>query len=88
MGTDGVRWGWNGVSQVFATWAIAPGISACFGAIVFTLARFAVLERKNSVKYALYSLPIWFGITAGCLTMLIVWKGSESSRMFLPPNSY
>lgn len=37
LGTDGVQWGWNGVSQVFAAWAIAPGIAGCFGAIIFTI---------------------------------------------------
>lgn len=81
VGVDGVQWGWNGVAQVFATWAIAPGIAGCFGAIVFTLARFAILERKNSTKYALISLPIWFGVTAAVLTMLIVWKGTPSLNL-------
>lgn len=81
VGVDGVQWGWNGVSQVFATWAIAPGIAGCFGAIVFTIARFAILERKNSVKFALLSLPIWFGVTAAVLTMLIVWKGTPSLNL-------
>ena len=25
LGTEGVVWGWKGVSQVFAAWFIAPG---------------------------------------------------------------
>ncbi|GAB7349574.1 hypothetical protein MBLNU459_g0268t1 [Dothideomycetes sp. NU459] len=78
LGTDGVRWGWNGVSQVFATWIIAPGIAGIFAAIVFTIARYGILERSDSFKYGLATIPLWFGFTAGVLTMVIVWKGAPA----------
>jgi sodium-dependent phosphate transporter len=68
LGTSGVNWGWNGVSQVFAAWAIAPGIAGCFGAIIFSITKYGVMKRKNPVRAAFIMVPIYFAITGGILT--------------------
>jgi phosphate/sulfate permease len=68
LGSDGVNWGWNGVSQVFAAWAIAPGIAGAFGAIIFLITKYGVHERQNPVRKAFYALPAYFGIAAALLT--------------------
>ncbi|KAK6974950.1 phosphate transporter [Favolaschia claudopus] len=78
VGTDGVNWGWNGVSQVFAAWAIAPALAGAFGAIIFLTTKYAVMRRNNPVVKALSTVPIYFFITSALLTMLIVWKGASS----------
>lgn len=77
LGADGVVWGWKGVSQVFAAWVIAPAIAGAFGAIIFTVTKYGVLKRNNSFRAGLIAIPIYFAITSGILTMLIVWKGGE-----------
>jgi sodium-dependent phosphate transporter len=79
LGTDGVNWGWNGVAQIFATWGIAPGIAGCFASIIFLITKYGVLKRKNPVRAAFITVPIYFAITSGILTMLIVWKGAASA---------
>ncbi|THV55954.1 hypothetical protein BGAL_0001g00150 [Botrytis galanthina] len=79
IGGDGVNWGWNGVSQVFAAWVIAPGIAGAFAAILFLVTKYGVMKRKNPVRAALISIPFYFGLTTGLLTMLIVWKGAASA---------
>ena len=68
VGVDGVNWGWKGVSQVFAAWAIAPGIAAAFGATIFLITKSGIMLRKDPVKKAFVSLPIYFGITSALLT--------------------
>ena len=68
LGTSGVNWGWNGVSQVFAAWAIAPGIAGCFAAIIFSVTKYGVMKRKNPVQAAFIMVPIYFAITSGILT--------------------
>ena len=68
LGKEGVNWGWNGVSQVFAAWAIAPGIAGCFAAIIFLVTKYGVMERKNPVRAAFIMVPMYFGITTGILT--------------------
>ncbi|KAI9680627.1 MAG: hypothetical protein M1817_004067 [Caeruleum heppii] len=78
LGADGVVWGWNGVSQVFAAWVIAPGIAGAFAAILFLVTKYGVLKRKNPFRAGLVAIPIYFALTTGILTMLIVWKGAPS----------
>ncbi|KAF2177500.1 phosphate transporter [Zopfia rhizophila CBS 207.26] len=78
VGADGIQWGWKGVSQVFAAWAIAPGIAGCFGSIIFLITKYGVMRRNNPVKMAFYSVPFYFFLTSVLLTMLIVWKGGST----------
>ncbi|RMY79014.1 hypothetical protein D0863_00338 [Hortaea werneckii] len=76
VGADGVNWGMKGVSQVFLAWVIAPVIAGAFGSIIFTISKFTILKRKDSLRAGLIMLPIFFAFTAGVLTMVIVWKGA------------
>ena len=78
VGPNGVDWSWEGVSQVFAAWFIAPCISAAFGAILFMVTKFTVLNSKTPLMVGMISIPVFFAITSGILTMLIVWKGAAS----------
>jgi solute carrier family 20 (sodium-dependent phosphate transporter) len=73
-----VDWSWEGVSQVFAAWGIAPCVAACFGAILFTFTKYGVLHSSNPLKMGMITVPIYFAITSGILAMLIVWKGAAS----------
>ncbi|KAL8406534.1 hypothetical protein RB596_005122 [Gaeumannomyces avenae] len=67
----------NGVVSVFLAWIIAPGLAGAFGAIIFTITKYAVMVRRNPVMKGLMSVPVYFAITASLLTMLIVWKGGS-----------
>jgi len=78
LGAQQINWGWEGVSAVFAAWAIAPGLAGCFGAIIFLITKYGVMERSNPVKNAFISVPIYFFVTGGLLAMLIVWKGASN----------
>jgi sodium-dependent phosphate transporter len=80
LGVDGVSWGWKakGVSQVFASWLVAPAISGAFAAIIFLITKYGVLRRKDPLKWGFMMVPIYFAVTSGILTMLIVWKGVSS----------
>ncbi|KFY19142.1 hypothetical protein V493_08113 [Pseudogymnoascus sp. VKM F-4281 (FW-2241)] len=80
VGSKNVNWGWEGVSQVFAAWAIAPGIAGIFGAIIFTITKYGVLKRENPVRAAFFMVPVYFAFTTGILTMLIVWKGASTLK--------
>lgn len=68
LGAGGVHWGWNGVSQVFAAWAIAPGISGIFGAILFLVTKYGVMLRADPVRAAFISVPFYFFLTSGLLS--------------------
>lgn len=81
VGAGNITWGWNkgkGVSSVFAAWVIAPCLAGVFGAILFLITKYAVMRRANAPKAALYAIPIYFALTSGLLTMLMVWKGADA----------
>jgi sodium-dependent phosphate transporter len=80
IGADQVQWSWNngsGVSGIIAAWFIAPGIAGVFASIVFLITKYAVLERKRSLRNGFMMVPVYFAVTAGILTMVIVWKGGQ-----------
>ncbi|KAL0635297.1 Na+/Pi symporter [Maublancomyces gigas] len=83
VGTDGVAWGWDGkgVAQIFASWLIAPALAGSFAAIIFSITKYGVLKRSNPLKWGMVMVPVYFGITSGILTMLIVWKGAASLNL-------
>lgn len=68
LGSSGVNWGWNGVSQVFAAWVIAPCIAGAFAAIIFSATKYGVMRRRNPVRAAFIMVPVYFAITSGILT--------------------
>lgn len=75
----------SGVVQVFLAWIIAPGLSGAFGAIIFLVTKFAVMLRENPVWKALFLVPVYFGITACLLTMLLLWKGGAYTITLTDP---
>ncbi|KAL8777216.1 MAG: hypothetical protein Q9213_007959 [Squamulea squamosa] len=69
-----VTWAWDdgSVSQVAASWAIAPLLAACFSAIVFSTAKFGILERKDPFKVGMMSIPFYLAFTCAILALFIV----------------
>ncbi|PWN48043.1 phosphate transporter [Violaceomyces palustris] len=80
-GFGAVKWGWNGVGQIFASWGIAPCIAGGFAAIVYLITKYAVLKSRNPVKVGLCTAPIYFFIVASVLTTSIIVKGSPSLNL-------
>ncbi|KAG0644182.1 phosphate transporter [Tuber brumale] len=80
LGVHGVVWEWEkkGVSQIFASWVIAPAIAGGFAALIFLITKYGVLKRSEPLRWGFIMVPIYFAITSGILTMLIVWKGAAS----------
>ncbi|KAL8937676.1 MAG: hypothetical protein Q9216_004310 [Gyalolechia sp. 2 TL-2023] len=69
-----VTWEWDdgSVSQVAASWAIAPVLAGCFAAILFATVKFGVLERRDPFKNGLRAIPIYLAFTCACLALFIV----------------
>ncbi|KAJ5098216.1 hypothetical protein N7532_005217 [Penicillium argentinense] len=91
VGASQVQWGWNdgkGLGAIFAGLGMAPVISGCFGAIIFTLIKVVVHMRKNPVPWAVYSSPFWFLIAATICTLSIVYKGSPNLGLSKKPAWY
>jgi len=81
LGWQGPTWGWNGgqgIAAIIASWFIAPLIAGGFAAIIYLLTKYFVLQTKNPLRNGMIAIPIYFGITFGILTMMIVWKGAPN----------
>ncbi|OLN93303.1 Phosphate-repressible phosphate permease pho-4-like protein 3 [Colletotrichum chlorophyti] len=90
-GADKVQWGWNngkGLGAIFAGLGMAPAISGCFGAIIFSLVKFVVHVRKNPVPWAVYTSPFFFLIAGTICTLSIVYKGSPNLGLNKKPAWY
>ena len=75
-----ITWDWAGgsVSQVAASWAIAPAIAACFGALYFGILKYSVLERRDSFRWGMHLIPVYFGFTAAILALFITIEAPGS----------
>ncbi|QLG70953.1 hypothetical protein HG535_0A09000 [Zygotorulaspora mrakii] len=83
-GASGVIWGWNGVSQIIASWFITPVLARCIAAVVFIISKLLVLKVKSlerSIKNALLLVGFLVFATFSILTMLIVWEGSPNLHL-------
>ncbi|KAI4284381.1 MAG: hypothetical protein L6R35_004922 [Caloplaca aegaea] len=69
-----VTWEWDdgSVSQVAASWAIAPLLAGCFAAIVFATIKFSILERKEPFKLGMQLIPFYLAFTCAILALFIV----------------
>ncbi|KAK6513432.1 hypothetical protein TWF281_005056 [Arthrobotrys megalospora] len=69
-----IKWNWESgsVSQIAASWGVAPGIACCFSAIIFGLVKYTVLEREDSFKWAMRLIPFYLGGTGAILTLFII----------------
>lgn len=70
----GVTWGWESgsVSQVAASWVIAPLIACAFSAIIFGTVKYSVLERADPFKWGMRLIPLYFAVTCAILALFIV----------------
>merc|ERR1711939_555412 len=75
-----ITWEWTSgsVSQVAASWAIAPAIAASFAAIYFGVLKYTVLEREDSFKWGMRLIPVYFGFTAAILALFITIEAPGS----------
>lgn len=69
-----VNWGWSdgSVSQVAASWGIAPLVSAGFSAIIFGTLKYGVLERQDPFKWGMRMIPLYLALTGAILALFIV----------------
>lgn len=68
------------ISIVDYSFGIAPAMAAGFAAVLYLIAKYTVLVRKNPAPYALASGPCFMFLAAAVMTMSVIYK---VSRRFL-----
>lgn len=69
-----LKWGWasGSLSQIAASWAIAPLIAAGFAAALFLTIKFLVLDRTDPMKWGMRMIPWYLAFTAAVLALFII----------------
>jgi PiT family inorganic phosphate transporter len=69
-----IKWGWEkgSVSQIAASWGIAPLIAAGFSSVIFLSLKFFILDRADSFRWAMRLIPFYLATTATILALFIV----------------
>ncbi|KAJ5165601.1 Phosphate transporter [Penicillium coprophilum] len=69
-----INWAWTkgSVSQVAASWGIAPLVAGGFSAIIFGTLKYSVLERKDPFKWGMRMIPYYLATTGAILALFIV----------------
>jgi sodium-dependent phosphate transporter len=69
-----LSWGWKkgSISQIAASWVIAPFLSAAFAAILFLTIKFGVHNRSDPLKWGMRLIPFYLAFTAGVLALFII----------------
>ncbi|KAH7324786.1 phosphate-repressible phosphate permease [Stachybotrys elegans] len=78
-----VSWSWadGSVSQVAASWFIAPLIAAAFAAILFGSLKFCILERKDPFEKAMKAIPFYLAFTASVLALFITIEAPNAPSL-------
>ncbi|KAF4121697.1 inorganic phosphate transporter, PiT family [Geosmithia morbida] len=71
-----IKWGWakGSVSQIAASWGIAPCAAAAVSAAIFATMKYLVLERKDSFPRAIRAIPFYFAFTATVLALFFTME--------------
>ncbi|KAJ3211634.1 Na+/Pi symporter [Dinochytrium kinnereticum] len=86
FGTDAVNWGWNnkGLSQIVASWFLAPSLAGVLGAVIFLLTRTFILNSPNSLRRGIMAIPIYFTFTIFVVSYYIATKNGKSTLEIKP----
>lgn len=78
-----ISWAWDkgSVSQVAASWGIAPLIAGAFSAIIFGTLKYAVLERRDSFKWAMRLIPLYLAMTGAILALFITIETPDAPSL-------
>ena len=78
-----ITWNWEkgSVSQIAASWAVAPLISAAFAAIIFGTLKYSILDRQDSFKKAMRAIPFYFAFTCAVLALFMVVEAPSAPSL-------
>lgn len=78
-----ITWEWKkgSISQIAASWAVAPLISAAFAAIIFATLKYSILDRQDSFKKAMRAIPFYFAFTCAVLALFMVVEAPSAPSL-------
>lgn len=80
FGGSSINWGWTGVGQIITSWFLSPVLAGIISAIIYMITKYAILVRKDSVKWALRIIPVYFFFTTTIEAFYLIYKGAPGTQ--------
>uniref|UniRef100_A0A914HYG8 Phosphate transporter n=1 Tax=Globodera rostochiensis TaxID=31243 RepID=A0A914HYG8_GLORO len=74
-GTAGLHM--HNVINIVISWIVSPILSGIISAVLYVLFDIAVLRRKDPVKSAFISMPIFYFAVLSFITFMVIFRGSK-----------
>ncbi|KAI9335381.1 phosphate transporter [Zopfochytrium polystomum] len=84
FGSNAVNWQWDGkgVSQIVASWLIAPTVAGILAVIIYLLTREFVFKARDSLRAGIYAIPFYFTVTTFIVVFFITSKNGRGTLKF------
>ena len=78
-----ITWEWKkgSVSQIAASWAVAPLIAGGFAAIIFGTLKYCILDRQDPFKKAMRAIPFYVAFTCAILALFMVVEAPSAPSL-------
>lgn len=80
FGGNSINWGWSGVGQIICSWFLSPILAGVISAIIYSITKYGILRRKDSVKWALRIIPVYFFFTTAIEAFYLIYKGAPGTK--------
>lgn len=80
FGGNSINWGWSGVGQIICSWFLSPVLAGVVAAIIYSITKYAILRRKDSVKWAIRVIPVYFFFTTAIEAFYLIYKGAPGTK--------
>ena len=68
---------WGELTKIFISWIAAPGLAGVIASAVFMVTKYAVLDRKDSLKRGIQAIPFYFLVALGITTFYVLNKAPK-----------
>ncbi|KAI8090917.1 phosphate transporter, partial [Gilbertella persicaria] len=80
FGGNSIAWGWSGVGQIICSWFLSPVFAGVVAAIIYSITKYAILRQKDSVKWAIRVIPVYFFFTTAIEAFYLIYKGAPGTQ--------
>ncbi|KAI9478078.1 MAG: solute carrier family 20 [Benjaminiella poitrasii] len=80
FGGNSINWGWTGVGQIICSWFLSPVFAGIIAAIIYSITKYAILRQKDSIKWAIRVIPVYFFFTTAIEAFYLIYKGAPGTQ--------
>ncbi|GAN06995.1 solute carrier family 20 [Mucor ambiguus] len=80
FGGSSITWGWSGLGQIITSWFLSPVFAGAVAAIIYSITKYGILRQKDSVKWAVRLIPVYFFFTTTIEAFYLIYKGAPGTQ--------